>query len=335
MVIDKLKIVLITYNRAESFASTLEQIFSENSPIKDFDITILNNASTDGTDEIILKYQEKFSNLKHIRNPINIGGNANICRAYELCAASDKEYGWVICDDDIFDFANWAEVEKCIEEKNDIICVSDYSIPAGKKDNKAYQMFQLGFVPASIFKISNIDDKVIFTMYESTFAMFQQLVPVAKVINENGKIKVLSKPIVFNGMHFENKRKNYSFARGATKALITERKKKSNWILGFSNIITLLDDEELIKECMDASIPYVDIYGSWRNFYRSINKDFFNRKDFNYFLEIYKRLRKRRRIFFWVYKIIHRIPYAENLFAYINSTRIYCIIKLHNLRCGL
>ena len=53
---DKLDIVLITYNRKNCLQKTFEQIFAENSPIKDFDITILNNASTDGTSEFIEKY---------------------------------------------------------------------------------------------------------------------------------------------------------------------------------------------------------------------------------------------------------------------------------------
>ena len=42
---EKLDIVLITYNRKESLKNTLEQISTENSPIKNFKITILNNNS--------------------------------------------------------------------------------------------------------------------------------------------------------------------------------------------------------------------------------------------------------------------------------------------------
>ena len=123
---DKLQIVLITYNRKKYLQRTFDQIFAKDSPIKDYDITILDNASTDGTSELIKEYKLKFPNINHIRHNINIGGNANICRAFELGVTSGKEYVWVLCDDDKYDFSNWHEVEREINAKKDIICVCDY-----------------------------------------------------------------------------------------------------------------------------------------------------------------------------------------------------------------
>lgn len=334
MVKDKLEIILITYNRVVDLSCTLEQIFASDSPIKNFDITILNNASFDGTDEVISKYQKKFPNLKHVRNPINIGGNANICRAYEMAALSGKEYAWVLCDDDVYDFKNWGEVEQNIEAGKDIICLSDYVFPSDKyKNNKAYQVFQLTFVPACIFKTSNIDDSIISNMYESIFSMFQQIVLVANVINNEKEIHVLSKPIVFNGLHFENKRTNRSYTRGTKRTEITERRRESNWVLGFSNIITLLNDKKIQQECLEVSIPYVDIYASWRNFYVSIILKYFNRKGFNYFYEIYKRLKFKRKICLWIYFLIYKLPKVQFIPFYVHSSIVYLKMKCHNLKC--
>ena len=72
MLKDKLQIFIVTYNRKDFLENTFRQIFSDMSPIKDFDITVLNNNSDDGTDEVIEKYSKIFPNLVHIKHHINI-----------------------------------------------------------------------------------------------------------------------------------------------------------------------------------------------------------------------------------------------------------------------
>ena len=55
---DVLEIILITYNRERFLKRTFEQIFdNEKSPIKNLEVTILDNNSTDGTSDLIKKYQ--------------------------------------------------------------------------------------------------------------------------------------------------------------------------------------------------------------------------------------------------------------------------------------
>ena len=201
MLKEKLQIYLITYNRKKQLENTFSQIFAENSPIRDFDITILDNASTDGSSELIQEYAKQHSNINYIRHPYNIGGNANICRAFELSASCGKEYAWILCDDDYYDFSAWSEVEENIEKKKDIICLSDYVFPTKEdKENPAYQIFQLTFVPSILFRTSSITDSVLHNMYDNIYTMFQQLCLVIKVFNNGGSIQVLSKPIVHNGL---------------------------------------------------------------------------------------------------------------------------------------
>lgn len=289
---DKLQVYLITYNRKNKLKYTLEEILK--SPIRDFDITVLDNNSTDGTTEIIQQYAQKFPNIKHIKHRVNIGGNANICRAFEMGASCGKKYFWVLCDDDKYDFSNWSEVENAINQDNDIICVADYIYPSGQKNNKSYQIFQLTFVPAGIYKSSLIDDKILISMYDNIYTMFQQSCPTIYTINNGGKIHVLSKPIVFNGLHFEDAEKNLSFIRGTEEKFVTERRRVTNWILGFSNVLTLLKDKKLREECMDTVIPYKDIYNSWENFYYACQKQYLSAEKFNYFFEIYKMLDSKR-----------------------------------------
>lgn len=295
MIKDKLQIYLVTYNRKHLLENTFQQIFSQNSPIKDFDITILDNASTDGTSELIDEYAKIHPNIKHIRHPHNIGGNANICRAYEMSASCGKEYAWILCDDDRYDFSNWQEVEENINSQKDIICVCDYAIPNTEdKIKKTYQILQLTFVPSGIFKTNCISDSVLHNMYDNIYTMFQQTCLTMKVINNGGKIQVLSKPIVHNGI-FVNDSYNFSYTRGTLDDSVSERKKHSIWILGFVNVLTLANDKNLIGECMEASIPSNAIYHSWEKFYISYMYKYFNIRNFNYFYEIFKYLKPKRK----------------------------------------
>ena len=69
---EKLEIFLITYNRAKKLENTLNQIFAENSPVKNFDITVIDNNSTDSTREVVIKFQTLNGNLKYEKNKYNI-----------------------------------------------------------------------------------------------------------------------------------------------------------------------------------------------------------------------------------------------------------------------
>ena len=47
-------IIIITYNRFKYIKRTLGYLFDENSPIKDYEMTVLDNCSTDGTSEFLM-----------------------------------------------------------------------------------------------------------------------------------------------------------------------------------------------------------------------------------------------------------------------------------------
>jgi len=298
---EKLQIYLITYNRKKKLQETLDIILDCNSPIKDFCITILDNASTDGSSELIAEYCAKYCNLKHVRHNINIGGNANICRAFEMAASCSKDYFWILCDNDKYDFSNWQEVENAIKNDVDIVCVADYIFPNNDaKNNKAYQMFQLTFVPAGIYKTKNIDANVLINMYDSILTMFPQLALVSAIVNSKGDIYVLSKPIVFNGIFFEDKLSSYklSYTRGMNNSSTLERKVNTTWIVGFRQALTLITDKKLRKDSLSVIIPSEYMYCSWFNFYKYLFSLFIDFSKFNYFIELYLPLSKKCKINF-------------------------------------
>ena len=308
MLKDKLQIILITYNREKCLNETFKQIFAENSPIKDFDITILDNASTDGTSELIEEYKLKFPNITHIRHNINIGGNANIVRAFEIGASSDKEYVWVLCDDDKYDFSAWSEVENAIENKKDIICVANYAFPTEKdKTNPAYQISQLSFVPSGIYRTEHITSDVLMNMYDSILTMFQQAVLSISVINKGGSIYVLPKSIVLNGCC-----EAFSYTRGMKFNKTIEQKDKTDWTLGFFKVISLLENKTIQKDCVYSAINFIGA----KNFFRNlINR--FKFEEFEYFYSIYKNLPIKIKLEFFVRLLVEflsRIFILRNIY---------------------
>ena len=108
---DQLEILIPTYNRKPHITRTLTQLTAPESPVRACSITVLDNASEDGSSEVIADFANKFPNIKHIRHTKNIGGNANITRAYELARAP---YVWVVCDDDSFRWEAWPEIENAL-----------------------------------------------------------------------------------------------------------------------------------------------------------------------------------------------------------------------------
>ena len=330
----KLQIYLITYNRKEKLKFTLNSIMAESSPIRNFDIMILDNSSTDGSSELIEEYCKKYSNIKHIRHPHNIGGNANIVRAFEMGANSGKEYVWVLCDDDKYDFSNWAELEDAINKRHDVIGVADYLFPNPKdKTNPAYQIPQLTFVPAGIYRTELITSDVLINMYDCILTMFQQACLSIDVINKKGSIYFLSKPLVFNGLHFDDgKTTDVSYTRGMKSKTVLEQRKNTNWILGFVKVLTLLNDKKLRNEALCAGIEFKDICGSWINFYKFLNNEYLKPSKLHYFFEIYNAISPEKKkeylkmmLPIWGKNIIR---FIFSIYNEDNRTKVYCFMGI-------
>ena len=83
-VADKLGIVITTYNRAEHLKRTLATLLADNSPVKDCQITVQSNHSSDETPNVVRSLQVAHPNLLYRENPYNLGISGNICKAMEL-----------------------------------------------------------------------------------------------------------------------------------------------------------------------------------------------------------------------------------------------------------
>lgn len=231
-----LEIFLITYNRKEKLQNTLKKIYSDDSPIRNFKITILDNKSTDGSSELINSFISNYPNSKHIIHNRNIGGNANIARCYELAM---YKYFWILCDDDDINWTNWQAVEQEIEADKDIIVVSNYLNP---KENLAQLIGQLSFVPAGIYKTSMLNDTIMQNIEFQISTMFPQLSLVCAGINKNANIAILDTPIV--KMVYNT---NSSYTRGMSQTEKHPLMANMCWPIGFLKSIQMINDKEKIK----------------------------------------------------------------------------------------
>lgn len=232
-----LEIILITYNRKTYLKKTLEQIFAENSPLKNLQITILDNKSTDGSSELIEKYAGKYPNIKHITHNRNIGGNANIVRAFEIAS---KKYVWILCDDDDYDFSNF----KAIEEK---ILSNDYDaiFTIECQDDLSDIFYQATFLPACIYRTEKITSSVIENMFCNIQNLLPHLAIMAKIINNNEKVAILKKEeqvIIRGKAHDAAQCSGQCLIRDIDDINLNPDRRNMYWFVGYINSLVLIRD---------------------------------------------------------------------------------------------
>lgn len=248
LIADKLGIVITTYNRAAHLKRTLTTLLADDSPVKDCQITVQSNHSSDDTPNVVKALQADHPNLRYRENPYNLGISGNICKAMEL---ADKEYHWNLCDDDRFDWNGWDEVEDAIKNKVPVICASNYMIPEAHRADVDYQLGQMGFVPAVIIRTELYTDTTIRNSFDNIFTLFPHLVPIVSFLNAGGKIHVISREVVTNGMEQGT---DCSYLRGARPDIIFHRSRTMTWMVGYSNIIANLTDRKLARRCFHTVI---------------------------------------------------------------------------------
>ena len=236
---DKLDIFLITYNRCEELQDTLNELLSENSPIKDYSIKIIDNNSTDDTYNIVQLFRQKYSNLSYEKNKYNIGGNANIMKAFY---EAEKEYVWVLADNDHYCWDSWHEVEKAINDNIDAIMVSTFLWP----EVDIIGFYNQGtFLPGVIYKTSNIDDTVMGNMAYNISNMFPHVALFAKLMNEKKNISVVTTGIVEIGNNISKRTRSYTYTRGYTEEAMHPLLKDMTWYAGYANSLYLIKDKKV------------------------------------------------------------------------------------------
>ncbi len=153
--------VMITNNRREKIAKTIESVLRQNIVPKEF--IIIDNGSTDGTVECILKYKQKYPFFKIYQTKEDPG----VCSEINFGVKIATSPIILILDDDaILVGKNWME-KACKNLRENIGLV--WGNPSGILDNSDYGEFFLGcafVVRKSVFQeIGLFDEK--FFIYEN------------------------------------------------------------------------------------------------------------------------------------------------------------------------
>lgn len=252
-----LDIILITYNRKNLLKRTFEQIFAPDSPIRNFPITILDNKSTDGTSELIEEYRREFPNITHIINKRNIGGNANIIRAFEMVS---KKYFWILCDDDTYDWTYWSEIEEAIAANKDVILTEH--LTKGSDLPIEVIVNELSFLPAGIYKSEILSDDAIHNAYANIYNSFPHHALVAEAVNTGREFFVPEHTVLIQNL---DKGENMGYKRGY-RANVHFRIAHFSLFSGMVNSFQMINDLEIRDKCCRTLYLGQDFYFSMRYF---------------------------------------------------------------------
>jgi glycosyltransferase involved in cell wall biosynthesis len=207
--VDKIEILLMTYNRAKDLEKTLQQLLK--SPFFECKITVLDNCSPDETPSVCNSYAKLFPRFKSVRHKINIGGDPNYLRAVEL---SESVYTWILGDDDFYDFTQSNELIEAIRlEKADIFIVgtpanSEWArgllTTTGELNRRGLRYFHIfAFIPNVIFRTSLFDTVTLYMAYRNIANLFPHLALANKSLEENSSVYIVNKDIIRRSAHNE------------------------------------------------------------------------------------------------------------------------------------
>lgn len=149
----KISVCVVTYNQHDVVERCLDSIFKQKVLFEDFEIEVIvvDDASTDGTQEILRAYQNsKMKNLSIIFNKTNIGPFENYKYAHSLATGDFVCH----CDGDDYWLPNklqkqvefLCQQEKCVAVYTNAILVGSENVVLGKFNNAVNEVFGIDYL---------------------------------------------------------------------------------------------------------------------------------------------------------------------------------------------
>ena len=260
-----LELFLITYNRKEKCRRTLQAVLAPDSPVKALPLTILDNCSTDGTAEMLAEFAAQHPNIRLLRHAKNIGGNANITRAYELAR---KPYVWVVCDDDSFRWDAWDEIAAALQSgRYDLLLTRKDDLRGTSDIARIYR--QCTFVPAGIYRTAIITGGVLMNMYNNVPNMFPHLALISEILNKKGTI-FLPQGEIMDVCTFDAATSGDGFNTRGSVTYSPPPVTHMFWTVGFINSTQMLADKKLRAYILD----HVGNHGFFGYIWSSFRKNY-------------------------------------------------------------
>lgn len=149
----KISVCVVTYNQHDVVERCLDSILKQKVLFEDFEIEVIvvDDASTDGTQEILRAYQNsKMKNLSIIFNKTNIGPFENYKYAHSLATGDFVCH----CDGDDYWLPNklqkqvefLCQHEKCVAVYTNAILVGSENVVLGKFNNAVNEVFGIDYL---------------------------------------------------------------------------------------------------------------------------------------------------------------------------------------------
>ena len=113
----RVHIVVVTFNRCELLQECLNALLSQS--YENYKIFLINNASTDNTEEIIKEKYITHPNISYFNTGENLGGAGGFNYGMKKALQDDCDYIWLMDDDTIVQNESLEKLVACAESKND------------------------------------------------------------------------------------------------------------------------------------------------------------------------------------------------------------------------
>lgn len=163
----KVSIIVPVYNVEKYIERCLDSLV--NQTLKDIEIIIVNDGSTDGSKEIIQKYLNKYKNIVYLEKE---NGGLSSARNYGIPYAKGEYIGFVDSDDYVEITMYEKMYNKAIEEKSDMVeCDFIWKYPNKKREDigKIYSDKKEAIVEARVVAWNKIIKKDIIEKTKITF----------------------------------------------------------------------------------------------------------------------------------------------------------------------
>jgi abequosyltransferase len=111
-----LSICIATFNRAKFIEEALESVLAQVTPA--CEIVVTDNASSDGTEQLLRSYERRYERLRYVRHPSNKGLDYNFDSAV---MAARGRYCWLLSDDDVLKPGAVKRVLDALEEAPSLV----------------------------------------------------------------------------------------------------------------------------------------------------------------------------------------------------------------------
>jgi abequosyltransferase len=120
-----LTLTVPTFNRAVFLRQFLDSVRDQLGSNSQVEVIVSDNASTDETPEIMKEELQRGTRLTYIRNPENIGPDANFLQCYEQAGG---KYVWVMGDDDVLAPSALQRILECLSgDEFDLVYLTPFS----------------------------------------------------------------------------------------------------------------------------------------------------------------------------------------------------------------